>query len=348
MKIQSAAWALGLVAAMTFASCTGERPAAKGQPVGDGVEPDPCIIAIDGSSTVYPISEAVAEDFQKTNETRVTIAIGGTGGGFQKFCAGEAAISNASRPIKPVEIEACKRNGVEFLELPIAYDGIVVVVNPRNDWVKEMKVEELAKLWSPDAQGKLTRWSQVRAGWPDREIHLFGPGVDSGTFDYFTAATVGKERASRGDYTSSEDDNVLVQGIAADSLALGYFGRAYFEGNRDKLRVVPIDDGKAENGDGPMEPTIETVTNGTYQPLSRPLFVYVSRRAAERREVREFVDFYLANAARLAPDAGYIALPPFAYELAKARFAAMKTGSVFEGGLRVGMTVEQLLASERQ
>lgn len=305
------------------------------------------IIAIDGSSTVYPITEAVAEEFQKQNDARVTIGVSGTGGGFKKFCAGETAIANASRPIKPSEVEACQKAGIEYIELPVAYDGLAIVVNPANDWVESMTVDELKRLWEPSAQGQITRWNQIRTAWPDKEIHLFGPGVDSGTYDYFTEAVVGEEHTSRGDFTSSEDDNVLVQGISTDPLALGFFGFAYYDENRDKLKLVPIDDGKPDNGAGPIAPSPETVANGTYQPLSRPIFVYVSKAAAERPEVKAFVDFYLDEAASLVPQVGYIALPEKAYQLAEQRFQKRVPGSVFEGkGSQVGVTVEQLLERE--
>ncbi len=303
------------------------------------------IVAVDGSSTVYPITEAVAEEFQKTGKGRVTIGVSGTGGGFKKFCKAEIDVSGASRPIKPVEMEQCKAGGVEYVELPVAYDGIAVVVNPKADWVDHFTVEELSKLWAPEAQGKVMKWSDVRAGWPDKEIHLFGPGVDSGTYDYFTKAIVGKEHASRGDFTSSEDDNVLVQGIATDELALGFFGFAYYESNKDKLKLAPVDDTDASNGEGPIAPSVESVADGTYQPLSRPIFVYASTKSAERTSVTDFVDFYLQQGATLSREVGYIPLPAKAYELARKRFADRTTGSAFGGeGSRVGVSVEDLLA----
>ncbi|RMG94034.1 MAG: PstS family phosphate ABC transporter substrate-binding protein [Deltaproteobacteria bacterium] len=303
------------------------------------------VVTVDGSSTVFPITEAVAEEFQKTSKHRVTVGVSGTGGGFKKFCQGEVAVTGASRPIKPSEVELCKKNGIEYIELPVAYDGLAVLVHPSNDWVDHMTVEELKKLWAPEAQGKVTKWSQIRDGWPDKEIHLFGPGVDSGTYDYFTKAIVGKEHASRGDYTSSEDDNVLVQGISTDPLALGFMGFAYYVENKGKMKVVPIDDGNPENGDGPIAPSQETVANGTYQPLSRPIFIYVSKKAADTPAVREFVDFYLDQAAKLAKEVGYIPLPEKAYALAKKRFSDRVTGSIFGGkGSKVGVSVEELLA----
>jgi phosphate transport system substrate-binding protein len=289
----------------------------------------------------------VAEEFYKQSGVRVTVGVSGTGGGFQKFCRGETDISDASRPVRPVEIETCKKNGIEFIELPIAYDGLAVVVNPKNTWATSMTVEELRKLWAPEAQNKVTRWRHVRASWPDRDIRLFGAGVDSGTYDYFTEAIVGKEGASRGDFTSSEDDNVLVQGIANDELALGFMGLAYVEQNKSSLKTVPIDDGKKENGDGPIQPSVETVRNGTYQPLSRPLFIYVSKKSAERPEVQKFVDSSFTRGRELVEEVGYVPLTPQIYELAQKHFAERKVGTVFESGSQVGVTLEELLAKER-
>lgn len=305
-------------------------------------------IAIDGSSTVYPITEAVAEEFRKEHpQVQVTVGISGTGGGFKKFAAGETDITDASRPIKPSEAEACAKNGIEYVEVPVAYDGIAVVVNPQNTWARSMTVSELKKLWAPEAQEKITRWSQIRKGWPNEEIHLFGPGVDSGTYDYFTEAIVGKEDASRGDFTSSEDDNVLVQGIATDKLALGFFGYAYYEENKDKLAIVAIDDEKDDNGKGPIAPSPETIRNGTYQPLSRPLFIYIKKTALDRPEVAAFVEFYLKQAEQLTKAVGYIPLPAKAYELAQERVQKRLVGSMFgEKGSQVGVKIEDLLAKE--
>ena len=307
------------------------------------------LIKIDGSSTVYPITEAVAEEFQKADrgKTRVTVGISGTGGGFKGFCAGETDISDASRPIKPSEVELCKKNGIEYIELPVAYDGLAVMVNPKNTWVDSMTVKELKKIWEPAAQGKLTKWSQVRPGWPDKEIHLFGPGVDSGTFDYFTEAIVGKGGSSRGDYTASEDDNVLVQGIATDSLALGFFGVAYYEHNKERLKLVPVDDENDDNGKGPVFPEYDNVVKGTYQPLARPIFIYVNRKSADKPEVRKFVEYYMETGAGLSKEVGYIALPDRAYELALRRFEKRVIGSVFGGhGAQVGVKIEDLLQKE--
>ena len=309
----------------------------------------PALITLDGSSTVFPISEAVAEEFQKAvPNTRVTVGISGTGGGFQKFCRAETDISDASRPISATEIAACGKIGVEYVELPVAYDGIAIAVNPKASWISDITVAELKTLWAPEAQGKVTRWNQVRKSWPDREIHLFGAGVDSGTYDYFTEAITGKAKASRGDFTSSEDDNVLVQGVSSDELALGFIPFAYYEENRERLKLVPVDDGKADNGAGPLLPSAETIRVGTYQPLSRPVFIYVSKKAAERPEVQKFVEFYLKEAETLVREVNYVGLGDAAYTLVAERFAKRVTGSLFAGADNtVGVTIEQLLAKER-
>jgi phosphate transport system substrate-binding protein len=305
-------------------------------------------IKIDGSSTVYPISEAVAEEFQNKNQNvRITVGVSGTGGGFQKFCASETDISNASRPISKTEVEKCGTAGITFTELPVAYDGLAVLVNPKNTWVDYFTVAELKKIWAPEAQNKVMKWSDVRPGWPDRELHLFGPGVDSGTYDYFTAAVVGKEGASRGDFTASEDDNVLVQGVSTDEGALGFFGYEYYEQNKAKLKVISVEDGKDDNGKGPVAPSPETVRNGTYQPLSRPLFIYVSHKSLERPEVKTFVEYYLKEGPWLIDQVGSIQLGDKGYELVRARFEKRAPGSLFAtGGSQVGLTIEQLLAQE--
>jgi len=302
------------------------------------------MIAIDGSSTVFPISEAVAEEFQKQHPgVKVTVGISGTGGGFKKFCNKEIDISNASRPIKDSEVEACQQANREYIELPVAFDGLAVVVNPQNDWVTELTVEDLKKIWEPDAQGKITRWNQVRPEWPDAPLNLYGPGTDSGTFDYFTEAINGKSGASRGDYTASEDDNVLVQGVAGDKNALGYFGLAYAEENKTRVKIVPVVNPKTGQ---PVEPTLETVNTGQYQPLSRPLFIYIALDQADRPEVQTFVEFYLQNAAELSKEVGYIPLPDEAYRLALERFQKRKTGSIFRG-VEVGVSIEDVLKREQ-
>jgi phosphate transport system substrate-binding protein len=303
-------------------------------------------VAFDGSSTVFPITEAAAEEFGKTGKGSVTVGVSGTGGGFKKLCAGEIDFAGASRPMKATEVEQCKAKGIETIELPVAYDGLAVVVNPQNDWADHVTVEELRLLWAPEAQGKIQRWSDVRKGWPAEEIHLFGAGVDSGTYDYFTAAIVGTEHASRGDYTSSEDDNVLVQGVGTDKQALGFMGFAYYTANKDKLKVLSVDDGKAENGDGPIAPSPATVRDATYQPLSRPLFIYVAKAALERPAALAFAEFYLAQGAKLAEEVGFIPLPEAAQELARKRLADRVTGSMFEGTSQVGVSIEALLAGK--
>jgi phosphate transport system substrate-binding protein len=306
------------------------------------------MIRVDGSSTVFPISEAVAEEFKRANpQVDISVGISGTGGGFQKFCRGETDISDASRPIRATEMETCQKAGIEFIELPVAYDGLAITVNPKNSWASSVTTAELKTLWEPAAQGKITRWSQVRRGWPDREIHLFGAGVDSGTFDYFTEAINGKEKASRGDFTSSEDDNVLVQGVGGDELALGFIPLAYVEQNRDRLKLVPVDDAKADNGNGPIAPSVETVRDGTYQPLSRPLFIYVARTSADRPEIQRFVESYFSQ-PELMREVGYVELTPQIYDLARAHFTERKTGTAFgSGGSQVGMTLEALLSRQK-
>jgi phosphate transport system substrate-binding protein len=281
------------------------------------------IIKADGSSTVFPITEAVAEEFGKVSTDKVMVGISGTGGGFKRFCRGETDISNASRPIKQKEIDACKESGIEYIELEIAYDGLAVVVNPSNTWVDYLTVAELKTIWQPSAQGVIIKWSQVRAGFPDEDIKLFGAGTDSGTFDYFTEVINGKQSASRGDYTASEDDNVLVEGVSSEKDGLGYFGLAYYEQNMNKLKIVPIQ-GKGT----PVVPSIETVQDGSYSPLSRPLFIYVSKKSlAEKPSVQKFVEFYLANASELAKEVGYVPLHEGDLAKANARFQAKTSGS---------------------
>lgn len=294
-------------------------------------------VAIDGSSTVFPITEAVAEEFQgKYPRVRVTVGLSGTGGGFKKFVLGETDINDASRVIKESEAQAAAEHGVEYIEMPVAFDGLTVIVNPENDWVDHLTVEELKKIWQPGSTVKT--WRDVRAEWPDQTINLYGPGVDSGTFDYFTEAINGESRLSRSDYTASEDDNVLVSGVSGDKNALGYFGFAYYEENKESLRAVPID-----GGAGPIMPTHDSVNNGTYAPLSRPLFMYVRRDAADRPEVTAFVRFYMENAETLVNEIGYVALPKSAYALVSDRFEKRVTGSVYLGRDTAGKRVEDVL-----
>jgi len=300
------------------------------------------LVRIDGSSTVYPISEAVAEEFHKAERSaiKVTVGISGTGGGFKKFCRGETDISNASRPISAREIEACRAGGVEYIEIPIAYDGIAVVTHAKNAWVKSLTVADLKKIWEPAAEGKIMRWNQVRAEWPDLPMRLYGPGTDSGTFDSFTEAAVGRAKASRGDFTSSEDDNVLVLGIARDRNSLGYFGIAYYEANRDILRLIPVVNPKTGKE---VLPTDKAIMTGDYHPLSRPLFIYINRKSLDKPYVKRFVDFYLRNAAKLIGEVGYVPLSEKAYERVRERVAKKKTGAVLGGKSAVGVTIEELL-----
>jgi len=302
------------------------------------------IIKIDGSSTVFPIAEAVAEEFQiaKRGKVRVTVGIAGTGGGFKRFCRGETDISNASRPILQEEMEACRAAGIKYMEIPVAFDALTVVINPSNTFVKSLTVADLKKMWEPSAQGRVTKWNQVRSEWPAENLMLFGPGADSGTFDYFTEAVNGKAKASRGDFTASEDDNVLVQGVESNKSALGYFGYAYYAAHKDRLRAVPVVNKKGEA----VGPSLEAVIAGTYEPLSRPLFIYVRDTAATRAEVQEFIKFYLTEGASLVKEVGYVPLPAQAYKLALEHFTAKKLGTVFGGTPEVGVTIENLLARE--
>ncbi|HEY3077486.1 MAG TPA: PstS family phosphate ABC transporter substrate-binding protein, partial [Burkholderiales bacterium] len=284
------------------------------------------VVKVDGSSTVFPITEAVAEEFQKAkkNAVKVTVGISGTGGGFKKFCRGETDISDASRPILDKEMADCKAAGIEYFELPVAFDAITVVINPKNGFIKQLTVAEMKKIWEPAAQGKVTRWKQVNPAWPDQPMKLFGPGADSGTFDYFTEAVVGKSKSSRGDFTASEDDNVLVQGVARDVNALGYFGFAYYVENKDKLRAVPIVNDKGQ----PVVPSLEAVVKGTYQPLSRPIFIYVNAKSLAKPEVKEFAQFYMEHGAKLSQEVKYVPLPAHAYKTAWDHVLKNKKGTV--------------------
>jgi phosphate transport system substrate-binding protein len=276
-------------------------------------------VKIDGSSTVYPITEAVAEEFQKAKQgaMRVTVGISGTGGGFKKFCAGQTDISNASRPIKSSEADACKSAGITYIELPVAYDALTVVVHPSNP-ITNITPAELKKMWEPAAQGKIMKWNQVNSSWPDKPLKLYGPGADSGTFDYFTEEINGKAQASRTDYTPSEDDNVLVQGVSRDPNALGYFGFAYYENNKGKLKALSV------NG---VQPSLANVNNGTYKPLSRPIFIYVNSKSLGRPEVKAFVEYYLQNGGKLSKEVGYVPLPSQMQQQAVSRFQNRTLGS---------------------
>jgi len=304
------------------------------------------MVTVDGSSTVYPVTEAVAEEFQaeQAGAVQVTVGVSGTGGGFKKFCRGETDISNASRPILSEEIEACRASGVEFIELPVAYDALTVVIHPHNTWAREMTVAELKTIWAPEAQGTITRWNQVNPAWPDQPLKLFGAGADSGTFDYFTEAVVGKAKSSRGDFTASEDDNVLVTGVSQDPNALGFFGFAYYQENTGRLAAVQI---KLDADAPAVGPSAEAVIDGSYQPLSRPIFIYVNAKSArERPQVKQFVEYYLRHAVPLIKEVKYIPLPDRAYEMALANFTANKTGTVFAGHAEIGVRIEDLLQRE--
>ena len=303
------------------------------------------IVKVDGSSTVFPVTEAVAEDFQKSKKgaVKVTVGISGTGGGFKKFCRGETDVSNASRPILKKEMEDCRAAGVEYIEMPVAFDALTVVVHPQNDFLKQITVAELKKMWEPAAQGKVKTWKDVNPAWPNQELKLFGAGSDSGTFDHFTEAINGKSKASRGDYTASEDDNVLVQGVSRDKYAIGYFGFAYYAENQNKLKAVPIVE---KDGKPAVMPSMENVLKGTYQPLARPIFIYVSVKAMARPEVREFVQYYMAHGAKLAREVKYVPLPEKAYTTNMEHLAKGKKGKVFGGEAEVGVTIDELLRRE--
>jgi phosphate transport system substrate-binding protein len=299
------------------------------------------LVKIDGSSTVFPVTEAVAEDFQKAKKgsVRVTVGISGTGGGFKKFCRGEIDISNASRPILAKEMEDCAKAGIKYIELPVAFDALTVVINPKNDWIKQLTIAELKMMWEPGAQGKITKWNQVNPAWPDKPLKLFGPGADSGTFDYFTEAVNGKSKSSRGDFTASEDDNVLVQGVSRDNNALGFFGFAYYDENKGKLKAVPIVNPKGQA----VMPSIDAVMAGEYEPLARPIFIYVSAKSMDKPEVKEFVTYYLTHGGKLAKEVKYVPLGAADYKHAMDNFNKKRTGTGFGGVAEVGVKVSDLL-----
>ena len=300
------------------------------------------VIKVDGSSTVYPITEAVAEEFQKMKKgaVKVTVGISGTGGGFKKFCRDEIDIADASRPILKKEMEACAQAGVQYIEVPVAYDALTVVVNTASP-LKSITVAELKKMWEPAAQGTIKQWNQVNPAWTDAPLKLFGPGADSGTFDYFTEAVVGKAKSSRGDYTASEDDNVLVQGVTRDKKAIGYFGFAYYIENQKKLKALAVDGGK-----GPVLPSKQTVEDGSYTPLARPIFIYVNVKSLNKVAVKEFVDFYISNAPKLVAEVKYVPLPASAYKMASEHIKSKKLGTVFAGESEAGLKIEELLKRE--
>ncbi|HWS55420.1 MAG TPA: PstS family phosphate ABC transporter substrate-binding protein [Pyrinomonadaceae bacterium] len=338
----------GLVAALAFAlltaGCAAPTQNGGAGQAGGGQAGGERLIKIDGSSTVFPVTEAVAEEFQKEKggAVRVTVGISGTGGGFKKFVRGEIDVANASRPILTEEMEQARANGVEFVELPVAFDALTVVVHPENNWVTSMTIADLRRIWEPGAQEKLTHWNQVRPEWPNEKIALFGAGSDSGTFDYFTEAVVGKAKSSRGDYTASEDDNVLVQGIEGNRFALGYIPYAYYAPHSTRMKAVGIEWDRNKTA-GPVLPSPENILAGTYNPLSRPLFIYVSRKSLDKPEVREFVEFYLGNVGLLSREVKYLPLPDNAYQMASERLRNNQTGTGFGGVPEVGLPVEEIL-----
>lgn len=306
------------------------------------------LVKIDGSSTVFPITEAVAEEFQSSHKgkVRVTVGISGTGGGFKKFCRGEIDVQNASRPIQDSEMAACRQAGIKYVELPIAYDAMVVVVNPKNAAINEITVEDLKKIWEPAADRKITKWNQVRPEWPKENMKLYGAGTDSGTFDYFTEAIVGKAKSSRSDYTASEDDNTLVTGVSNDKWALGYIPFAYYDENKTRLKALGIIGGTMAPKKTAVLPSKAAVEDGTYFPLSRPVFIYVSEASLKKTEVKDFVNFYLTQGARLVSEVKYVALPAKAYEIGKENLKKNKVGTLFGGHSTIGMKIEELMLKE--
>ncbi|EJC61967.1 phosphate ABC transporter substrate-binding protein [Alcaligenes faecalis subsp. faecalis NCIB 8687] len=324
-----------LASAVAILAAAGSMSAASAQEV-------PTVL-IDGSSTVFPISEAVAEEFQNAQKgkTRVTVGVSGTGGGFKKFCRGELDITGASRPIKKEEMELCKQNGVEFIEMPIVIDALATIINPQNNWAECLSVAELKKMWEPEAQGKITNWNQINSKFPDAPLVLFGAGTDSGTYDYYTFAIVGKEHSSRGDFTATEDDNVSVQGVARDKNAIGFLGLAYYDHNKDKIKPVAI-----RQADGScVLPSVETAVDGTYQPLTRPIFYYVDKSKADKKHVADFIHFAFdpKNQQELISEVGYVSLPAEIANAATKKFDSRKTGSHFDGGSKVGVKMADLV-----
>ncbi|MGZ5191732.1 MAG: PstS family phosphate ABC transporter substrate-binding protein [Flavisolibacter sp.] len=298
-------------------------------------------ISIDGSSSVYPLTEAVAEEYRKIDPNiKIMVGVSGTGGGFKKFLREEIDISNASRPISESEIELANKNGIQYIEIPVSYDGMAIVVSPKNTFVDYITVSELKKIWSPESQNKITTWKQVRSSWPDQPLNLYGAGTSSGTYDYFTLAINGKAKASRGDYTASEDDNVLVQGVSSDPNSLGYFGLIYYEENKDKLKLIPV---KAADDGNAVYPNDSTVQYGIYQPLTRPEFIYVNLKAAKKPHIQKFIKFYMDNAENLSKEIGYVPLPPEVYQISYDRFLNGKTGTIFGTRSIVGVNLIEAL-----
>lgn len=332
---------LSAVSLVAMVTVSGAVMAAEGHDKGHKGPVPEGAVSVDGSSTVFPISEAYAEEFQKETGKRVVVGLSGTGGGFKKFCRGETDVTGASRPIKKEEIELCTENKIEYIELPVAMDGLANVVHPSNTWATCMTVAELKTMWEPAAQGKINNWNQINPAYPDKPLKLFGAGTDSGTYDYYTFAINGKEHESRGDYTATEDDNITVTGVAGDPDAIGFLGLAYYEENKSKLKPVAI-----KQADGScVEPSVETAGDATYQPLARPLFMYVKKTALDKPEVQAYADFMMTekNGTTLVKEVGYVPLPNKAFELGKAKVAARKTGTFFAGGSKVGVKIEDLL-----
>jgi phosphate transport system substrate-binding protein len=309
--------------------------------VGAGAVQAQSLVRVDGSSTVFPVTEAVAQAFQvrKRGMARVTVGISGTTGGFRKFCRGETDLQDASRPILKSEIQSCQAAGVQYMELPVAFDALTVAVSPRNTWVKSLTVDDLKRIWEPAAQGKIVRWSDIHPSWPREPLVLLGPDGDSGTFDYFTEAIVGERGSSRSDYASSDDDNVIAHGIETNRNALGYLPYAYYAAHSNRLKAVPID-----SGSGPVQPALENVANRTYSPLSRPLFIYVNARSASRPEVRAFMEFFFERGPALIEKVRYLPLSAAAYSMASQNFRSGKYGTVFDGEPEPGLAVEEILA----
>lgn len=348
VKIQSSTVILGATALLLTACGGTERVADSAQlPVQLTPRlPDANLtgtLRIDGSSTVFPITEAIAKEFKTHNKTiQIESKFSGTGGGFKKFCKSETDISSASRPILTKEMEACRQAGTAYIELPIGFDALTIAVHPQNSWAEDITVAELKQLWEPAAQGKVKTWKQVRSSWPARPIKLFGAGKDSGTYDYFTEVIMGKDGASRSDYSSSEDDNDTVKGISQDPGAMGYFGFAYYEANPSKLKALAVN-----SGTGPVLPSRETVEKSQYQPLARPLFIYVNSKAAQDKPaLRAFIDFYLTNSKELVNTVGYIPLPEEGYRLSVLHFQRGKVGTVFGGTPKPNLTIGQLLRKQ--
>lgn len=337
--------AFAVAAVFALAACSAPTQTTSSSPQAGSASPAAAAIKMDGSSTGYPISDAVAKAFKQANPTvAVESAFSGTTGGFKKFCAGETQISNASRPISTEEIAACREAGVRFLEMPVAFDALTVAINPQNDWATDLTVEELKKIWEPGAEGKIKNWQQVRSSFPNRPLNLYGAGTDSGTYDYFAEAVVGG-KATRSDYTGSEDDNVLVQGVQSDPNALGFFGFSYFEQGQDKLKALAIDDGK---GKGAVAPSRAAVESAEYQPLSRPLFIYVNLEDSQKSaDLRNFVEFYLKNAQATVASVGYVPLPQEAYDINKVHLYNGEVGTAYEGKPQPYLTIREVLQKDK-